>query len=169
MARNKKQKEQQKEMLLDGQVRTFRLNFGKPYVLTVDGEVSLEARSKWYSSLIGGDDFPFSHYGHELRLTTDGTDFDVVKDGVYLGSGKKYVPAPKWIWAFIIALVPLVFVGGAIGAIFGLVGAAICAKVAKSAINTVLRVLLCLLITGLSWVGYLVIGTLVAGLIMGIF
>ncbi len=83
---------------------------------------------------------------------------DLAVDGYYLDSKKEYIPllgVPKWVWIFVLACaaIPIYTLGGAIPALIGFSGIMICIKLSVSRkLNTLMRVLLCALITGISWI-----------------
>ena len=161
-----KQKQKTWQAEVNGATRTFVLDIipsGKQagYTLIVDGTVKLTAPVKWLSAFAGYD-LPFELDGRELRLiiSQNNKNVDIVADGHYLSNGKKYVALPKWVWAFLALLVPLAVTGGALGAICGVAGFSICTAVAKSSLNTIVRVILCVVIMSLAWVVYSVLGVM---------
>jgi len=142
--------------------RTFTLDVipaGKESGLTLsaDGAVLLKAPRKWLPALFGIDyDLPFNLDGQELRLIVSPNykKADIVSDGRYLSNGKKYAPLPKWIWAFLIPILPLIFLGGAFGALSGILGFVFCQKAAKSSLKTPIRVIICIGIMALAFALY---------------
>jgi hypothetical protein len=153
--------------IVDGVSRTFTVDIKKQaFNLSVDGTACLNGSFKYLGTLTGHD-FPFALDGQDLRLTISPNlkEMDIVKDGVYLSSGKAYVPFPKWAWLFVVPLLPLVYVGGALGALIGIVGLSMCAKASKASMGIIVRVLLCLGSTAAAWAVYFIVAILLAMLI----
>jgi hypothetical protein len=82
-----------------------------------------------------------------------------------LTSGKKYVPLPKWIWAFLVPIFFLIISGGFIGAVFGLLGFSVCQKVARSSLNTVIRIIICIGVMFVAWLLYFILSLLLQGIL----
>jgi hypothetical protein len=87
--------------------------------------------------------------------------YDLIVNGISQTTGG-YVESigaiPGWAWIFVVIGVVLVFTGGAIGGALGGGAAFICVTVARnSTMGTFNRVLACLGIMVLAWVGYFVI------------
>jgi hypothetical protein len=158
-----KQEQQTWQAKVNDTERAFTLDIipsGKEagFTLSVDGAAALRAPKKWLASLTGYD-LPFKLDGKDMRLVIppNGKNADVAADGLYLSSGKKYVPLPKWIWAFLFPILVLVITGGAIGALCGLAGFSVCQKASKSSLNTPLRVAVCIGIMALAFALYFVV------------
>ena len=164
-----KQKQKTWQAVLDNVSHTFTLDIArKGYTLSVDGETRLSAPTKW-RSLLAGYDLPFELNGRNLRLiiSPDNKNVDIVADGRYLSNGKAYFPLPKWSWAFLFPIIPIALMGGALGALCGVLGFSFCIRVAKTSMNVALRVILCLAITALAWVAYFALALIFAGLVSG--
>ena len=133
--------------------------------MSVDGTVALKTPKKWLASMVGYD-LPLNLDGRDMRLVIPLAykNADIAVDGRYLSNGKKYVPLPKWIWAFLFPIGLLVVTGGFIGAFTGILGFFVCQKAAKSSLNTLFRVLICIGIMVLAWILYAAI-VVVFGLI----
>ena len=66
---------------------------------------------------------------------------------------------PKWTWIFIVLcmLIPILCMGGAIPAVFGILGATFCIRVAMGqSKNIVGKILGCIGITVVAWIGIIV-------------
>jgi hypothetical protein len=155
---------------LDGTDHSFALDVSRGpksvYTLRVDEEIRLSFPAKWSSFFSGGYDVAFTLNGRDVRLVVlmNGK-ADIVADGRRLSDGKPYVPMPGWSWIFGIQVIILGIMGGALGVLCGLAGFSACVRVARTALHTVLRVLLCVIFSALAWVVYIVIGFIVIGLI----
>jgi len=76
---------------------------------------------------------------------------DIVIDGVRVRTGKRWVKTPGWTWVFIGLLVPLLFLGGAIGGMIGAVAAGLVVSVSQKAMSTVARVFICIGVLISAW------------------
>ena len=112
-------------------------------------------------SVLLGFDEGFDLDGRPARLVLENKEPDVAVDGVYLRSGKEYVQAPMWVLVFAIACLVLVFIGGVIGGVIGILGSMACVAVAKRPMATPVRMLICLGISIAAWV----IASLIAGVV----
>jgi hypothetical protein len=159
-----KQEQQTWTAKVNERERTFTLDIipsGKEagFTLSADGAHLLnyptKAPKKWLAAFIGYD-VPFQLEGKDLRLVIPASmqNVDIAADGFYLNSGKKYVPLPKWIWAFLAPILLLIITGGFIGAIFGLLGFSVCQKVAKSSLNVIIRIIICIGVMVIAWLLY---------------
>ena len=128
------------------------------HTLTVNG-VSQTLKCGFMSALFGFDE-EFNLDGTNARLVIEKKIPDIVVDDVYVQSGKKYIKRPKWVIVFVIIclLVPVVTIGGAIPALIGFGGAALCVSVSKSALSTAIRVVLCSFISLAAWILFLIFG-----------
>lgn len=131
-------------------------NFSGKHKLLVDGKE--EKLKHTFKTKLTGLDHGFKVNEKEVRLVITGNKADLAVDGYYLDSKKEYIPLmemPNWIWIFIIGClaIPFYTLGGAVPAVIGMLGAILCAKVSvHPSIGTPLKVIISLLITGLSWV-----------------
>lgn len=70
--------------------------------LIVDGTVYKLKSQNWFINVI---DYSIEIAGTDIRLTAIGNKVDVAVNGVYLGSGKQYVPiqanTPAWVWVLV--------------------------------------------------------------------
>ena len=87
----------------------------------------------------------------EAVFVINGRNIDLAVDGVYLRSGKPYIPLgpmPSWNWVFVI-LNGLVFLGfGLLPALLAFLGMGFCTKISLSKkIPLFVRILLCIIIT----------------------
>lgn len=154
----------------DGKPYAFSLErrFGKPMLLTVNGTQTIEIPMK---PSFWNFEAPVEIDGKQARLVLI-TGFtksraDLVVNGRYLSTGAEYRPMPKWVWAFLVPLAPLVVAGGALGAMIGVLGFWFCTSVAKGRRGVALRVLSCLGIAALAWVAFFIVAGIFQGLIQG--
>jgi len=156
------------QVKLDGEMHTCTLKYGMKtgYTLNVDGVDLFSARPNWIA-MLSGSEFPFEFNGRKLLLviSPNSNKGDIVADGCYLSTGKPYIPLPKWAWIFIFPLFPLVITGGAIGAMCGILGFGICAKLVRNSSNTKIQILLCVIMVVLTWVAYFIIASLFMALL----
>jgi len=149
----------------------YRTSLGKKGCLDlyIDGVVALSVQPRWTESFSGAD-YPFTFNGYEMRLIIAGANgnAELVVDGHNLSTGKPYKPQPKWVWIFAVQVFVLGYMGGILGALCGIGGALIGYKVARSNMNTVVRLLICLVIIALSWLAYLIFAVAFAGLMNSI-
>ena len=122
------------------------------HTLTVNGN-STTIKSGFMSALFGFDE-EFNLDGTAARLVIENKKPDIVVDGVYIQSGKKYVKRPAWVIAYVIICVaiPIVSLGGAIPALLGFAGATVCISVSKSTLPLPARLIICTLITIAAWI-----------------
>lgn len=127
------------------------------HVLTINGTPT-EIKSGFKSSMLGFDE-KFMLDGKEAQLVINNKVPDIAVDGVFLKSGKKYVPSPAWVVVFSILclLIPIISLGGALPALLGCGGLALCVSVSKTSLPSAVRVILCTLITLLAWVLWFVL------------
>lgn len=104
-----------------------------------------------------GIDQPFSLNGRETQLVVSNGKADVVMNGVFLRSGKVYVPRPSWVWIFagLCLLPPIVNFGGAIPALFGFLEAWLCIRASTLPFSAVCRMLLCALAAATTWAAWM--------------
>ena len=96
------------KVVVDGQIEKVRSqNF---WIMLLDREIRIEDKV--------------------LNLVMIGSKADLAVDGVYLGSGEKYVPVgktPAWAWVMIALMLILVyFFSGIFGLLIGLLGSTLC-------------------------------------------
>lgn len=120
-------------------------------VLTVNGE-PIEIKAGIMSSILGFDE-AFMLDGMEARLVIQKKKPDIVLNGTFLQSGKAYVQRPAWVMVFFVIciLIPIVSLGGALPALFGLGGAGLCVSVSKTSLSVFIKVILCIGISLLAW------------------
>ena len=118
-----------------------------------------------FRSVVLGFDEDFDLDGKPARLILENKEPDVVVNGVCLRSEKEHVRAPMWVLVFAIACLALVFIGGLIGGIFGVLGSMACVAVAKRPMPTLVKMLICLGISIAAWVIVLLIAGAVANLL----
>lgn len=90
--------------------------------LIVDGTAYKLKSQNWFVNVI---DYSIEIAGSDIRLVAIGTKVDVAINGVYIGSGKPYVPiqanTPAWVWVLVgISTVVGVLVNAALGAVIGI-------------------------------------------------
>lgn len=154
------------------------------WTVEVDGvEHSIEYKKGFKSKLIINDDKrilksrnPFvvvidetiDLVSKKVQLVVIGSKADLAVDGVFLNSKKEYAPIdnlPKWVWVFVgMCMIPLIVCfGGALNAIFGLLGAMFCINNTLSLErSTALKVILNIVITVLVWCASIIMITFVA-------
>ncbi len=150
---------------LNGKMHTFvfTVKAGRKggYFLSVDGKNVLSGIQPKWSAMFTGAEFPFQLDGREVNLVVvSNNKADIVADGHYLSTGKPYVPQPKWIWFFVIPIIPLIFMGGALGALCGVAGFLVGDKAARSSQSTWVRVVLCVICMALGWAVYFLLAYL---------
>ena len=158
LGRFKMGKATQWESQIDGKSYAFTHEKIKgKHIITANGAQS-EIKGGFMSTMLGFDE-GFTLDGREARLVIERNKPDVVVGGVYLQSGKQYVKRPAWVLAFAIIciLIPIVSLGGALPALLGFAGAAICVSVSKSSLPAAARVALCVVITLLAWILWFVL------------
>jgi|AKZA01.1.fsa_nt_gi hypothetical protein len=130
------------------------------HVITVN-ESSVEIKDSFMNTIIGFDE-KFTLDGMEARLVIENNKPDVVVNGVFLQSGKKYIQRPAWslIFAVICMLIPIVSLGGALPFLLGGAGATLCVNVSKTSWSLAARVISCILFTLVAWLlwFYLMVG-----------
>ncbi|MCL2816924.1 MAG: hypothetical protein FWD39_00870 [Clostridiales bacterium] len=121
------------------------------HTLTVNG-VSNTIKSGFISSMFGFDE-KFDLDGTEARLVIQKNQPDIVVNGVYIKSGKQYIPWQSWsfIFAVICIAIPFVSLGGALPGAIGFGSAALCVVAARNPQPIAVRVLICTLITASAW------------------
>lgn len=137
---------------IEGKIYEFSLEKVKrSQVLTVNG-IPIKIKPGFMSMILGFDE-KFILDDKEARLVIERNKPDVVIDGFFLESGKKYIEPPIWVMAFVIIcnLIVVVNLGGLLPAILGLSGGSLCLKVSRKSFPIVFRVLLCTVITVLAW------------------
>jgi len=170
-----KQKEITWQETIDGIVHDFALmtdysGKGKAIrILSIDGQ-QVASAPVGSSEFLTGSDISFEMGGRKMNLVVapNGKKADVVVDGYYLSNGKSYTPLPTWIWAFLVLNMALLFVGGALGAAIGFLGAGICLKIGRISMNAAAKIGICLAVTILAWIGYFAIGFMLVGGINGL-
>ena len=140
------------ESQIDGKNYSFSHEKKKgKHLLTINGTPE-EIKGGFMSSALGFDE-GIKIDGKEARFVFERNQPDVVVDNKYLQSGKAYVKRPAWVLAFAVAciLIPVAAIGGAIPAVLGFSGAALCVSVSKAHLPVGVRLLLCALITVSAW------------------
>lgn len=147
--------------------------FGKIKALLVDGKSVKHKRKLTYRK----SEHPFKIGKHDcvivLKSSLTSYKSDLLVDGRLVKVGRrvsKSIPMPKWAWAFIAACVaiPIVSLGGAIPAGIGGGGAIACAIIAKDSSKTKRkRVAMCLGVTAICWVLFILTIVGIAFLIRG--
>ena len=119
-------------------------------------------------SVILGFDEEFDLDGKPARLVLEDKAPDVAVDGILIRSGKEYVSTPSWVMIFSIACFVLLFVGGVIGAVIGVLGSMACIAIAKKPMPTLTKMILCVVVTVITWVLALLIAGAVAGMLLNV-
>jgi len=147
-----KKKITQWESQIDGEKYEFSHQKVKGrHLLTVNGNL-IEIRGSFMSTLLGFDE-KFTLDSKEARLVIERNVPDVVVGGIYLQSGKKYIPRPAWVLVFAVMclLVPVISLGGLIPAVLGFGGTAVCVSVSKTDLPSIAKVIICVIITLAAW------------------
>lgn len=89
--------------------------------LIVDGTTYKLKSQNWFVNVI---DYSIMIAGSDIRLVAIGNKVDVAINGVYLGSGEKYVPVqantPAWVWVLVgISVIVGIVCNAALGAVVG--------------------------------------------------
>jgi hypothetical protein len=105
--------------------------------------------------------------GKECRLVVMGNRADIVMDGVYVNSGKVYVPfkkIPVWTWFFIIAslAIPISNLGGLFPIVLGFLGAVYSTRIGISPyMKTGIKILASIGVVLSAWVVWYLFAVLV--------
>jgi len=140
------------ESQINGKTYNFSLKTLGKYVLTVNG-TPIPLKRGFLSFILWFDE-KFTFDGIDARLVIEKKP-DIVVDGIYVRSGKRYVERPMWslVLAVICFLVPTILSGfGALPTIFGFIGAMLCVYAARTSLPAGARVALCVGIMLLTWV-----------------
>lgn len=139
--------------------------FSGKRIIHVDGKL-LETTTKGVRAFIDfGSEHSFQIGRHPVvvHIRTNGLTFsyDLSIAGRSVTTGKEVssAPVPAWIWVFVSAclLIPIVSLGGALPGAIGAGGAAGCYAIAKDAKKQIrTRIVLCLVVTILCWVLFIV-------------
>ncbi len=134
----------------------------------LDGQL-LEKDINSTQSFFGNNEFDFEIGEHPIKISMRDSGliirYDLFVDGKSISTGKPYAPLaplPPWVWLFIIAngAIPALTIGGAIPAVIGIGGAAICISQSRNTARSVRnRVLVCVGVTLLAWVLFLAFAT----------
>ena len=136
--------------------------FSGKRVIHVNGELLEESQQM----LDLGSAHAFELSGHDcvvdIRTNLLSFGYDLVIDGRSLETGEEgFEPQPMppgWAWIFVAAcaVIPFVAVGGAVPALIGFGGAAVCIAIARDVSKVIaLRVVLCMGVTALCWLLFL--------------
>lgn len=137
---------------------------GSKYIVKIDGNDYQTFKLGTASSLLGAnEDFPITVDGVDYILAVRGNQLRLANEGKYIDSGEEFVPQkpfPKWFFVFAVLniAIPVISLGGALNALIGFGGAALCATVTNGKIkSTPVKVLLCTLITVAAWILWIVL------------
>ena len=102
--------------------------------LIIDGNQYKVKSQNWFLNVL---DYSIEIAGSDIRLVVIGTKADVAINGVYIGSGEKYVPVqantPGYVWVLVgISILGGYFVSGLIGMLIGIL---ISTSYVKNALN----------------------------------
>ena len=138
------------ESQIDGSNYSFSYEKVKgKHILTVNG-TPMEIKSSFLSMFFGFDE-AFMLDGREARLVVIKNTPDIVINETCVQSGKPHRKRPAWVIVFAVLCGLLVILGGGLGALIGICGAAACIGVSRASLSTIARVLLCTLITIFTW------------------
>jgi hypothetical protein len=117
--------------------------------------------------ILGNLSIDFKIGSHDIKIVGQSngfsTKYDIFVNGVSKSTGQPYIPLPPipwWLWIFIVACgsMPIISMGGAIPAVLGLGGAAICLSQGRNTkIPINFRILICIGVTIAAWLLYLVL------------
>lgn len=128
--------------------------------LKVNGEDVDLQKSNIFHALVGMEQ-PIDLGGKTARFVIFGSKADLVVDGFYLNSQKKYVPLgrmPAWTWAFIASCAALPFAaqGEPLPVVSGALGIIFCVRVSFSPyMDKLAKVMACTAISAVAWLVYL--------------
>jgi hypothetical protein len=123
--------------------------------LTVNGKEMVLPRKPFQA--FTGLDTPIRLGEKEAHFVLIGSKSDIAIDGIFLRSGKPYMPLkglPWWIWMFVIAFaaIPVITLGGALPAVIAVIGAMWCVRIAiLPTLNTGLKIFICFAVTASAW------------------
>ena len=140
------------ESVIDDKVYSFSYKKVKgKHIITVN-QTEYIVKGSFVSAMLGFDE-AFEFDGFQARLVIERGRADVVVNGAYLQSGKRYVTRPTWavVFGLFNILIPVVSLGGLIPAVLGILGAMACVGVAKSQLPLAVRVVLAVVITAFAW------------------
>jgi hypothetical protein len=129
---------------------TYTKKNGKNF-LTVNDE-PINIKLGLMSSLSGFDE-KIMLDGKAVRVVISNNKPDVVVDGVFLGSGKKYSESPLWALVFAIAcmFIPITSLGGLVPFAMGFGGVLLCIAASRLNLPVVMRLIVCMFITAVAW------------------
>ncbi|MCL2049702.1 MAG: hypothetical protein FWG87_13365 [Defluviitaleaceae bacterium] len=146
------------ESEINGKAYAFSYEFVKrKHVVTVN-DVPIAVKIGFLSAFLGIDE-EFIFDGIHSRIVFKRGEPDISVDDVLIRSGEPYIRLPKWSMIFIVACLIMVFLGGALPAMFGMGGMVICANIAKMNRSVAERVTLCAIVTIVTWVFMFVLGS----------
>ena len=150
----------------------YQDGFGKRTV-TVDGRAD-PIPTKFIHSIVGLE-HPVLLGGQECRLVVapgfTKTTVDLAVNGVFLDSGKPYEPlkkVPGWAWIFVVLCLLIIFMGGAVPMLVGLLGAYGCIAMARGKNSTGAKVVGCIAVTVVCWAVVFLVSALIGVLMYGI-
>ena len=89
---------------IEGKIYDFSLEKVKrSQVLTVNG-IPIKIKPRFISMILGFDE-KFILDDKEARLVIERNNSDVVIDGFFLESGKKYIEPPIWLWHLLLYVI----------------------------------------------------------------
>ncbi len=126
--------------------------------LIINGE-TVDLPKKAFAAFTGMD-VPVQIGPKEARFVLVDNKADIAIKGVFLGSGKPYVPLTPiqwWVWIFVaVCAIPFIILGGSLAAVFGVLGVIFCLRIARSHAMKPLKKAFALLgVTLVTWVAYL--------------
>ena len=144
---------------IDNQLVSFQYEVrrGRP-ILAVDNERH-EFKRGFLDVLTGSVDRPFPFRASEARLVVHGQQPDVALRGTLLRSGQPYSKRPAWAAVFVVlcGLISVVSLGKAFAVFLGLGGAWLCLRTATSILSPSARFIICLTLTILDWLLFLLL------------
>jgi hypothetical protein len=133
--------------------------------IRVDGKQLDKKSIKKTKGLFSRGEDRFELAGHEVIIYTLSNRFtvqyDLALDGTSVQTGEPVVPllpVPGWGWPLMILNAVIIFMGGAVPIAIGLVGTAICYRIARDPQKSLgKRAGWCVTVTALSWLVYFLV------------
>ncbi len=138
------------------------------HLLTING-VHVKLRRAIFQAFVGTDQ-EIMIGDTACRLVILGNKADIAVNERYINSGKPYFPLkgiPVWTWLFITIniAIPILYQGGIIPVIIGMLGSVYCMRTAVSpGMKIQTKLISCTSITGIAWCSVLLLSMLVQSL-----
>jgi len=128
----------------------FQKEKGKNFLMVNSNPIELKIG---LTSSVSGFDEKIMLDGKEVRVVIAKDNPDVVVNGVFVKSGKKYIESPVWalIFAVVCAFIPIISLGGLVPFTIGFTGVLLNIAVSRLVLPIVMRAIVCMVITGVAW------------------